>query len=90
MSPDHAPPGNGLLLFFRVDDFASRSVRSLRSNKALELTGRRLGGAGPLQPPAARIGKRHGEVARLVGASNPTVNRTRTCSWLVSRERLLT
>jgi catechol 2,3-dioxygenase-like lactoylglutathione lyase family enzyme len=21
MSPDHAPPGNGLLLFFRVDDF---------------------------------------------------------------------
>jgi catechol 2,3-dioxygenase-like lactoylglutathione lyase family enzyme len=20
-SPDHAPPGNGLLLFFRVDDF---------------------------------------------------------------------
>ena len=22
MSPDHAPPGNGLLLFFRVDDFA--------------------------------------------------------------------
>jgi hypothetical protein len=22
MSPDHAIPGNGLLLFFRVDDFA--------------------------------------------------------------------
>jgi catechol 2,3-dioxygenase-like lactoylglutathione lyase family enzyme len=22
MSPDHTPPGNGLLLFFRVDDFA--------------------------------------------------------------------
>ena len=21
MSPDKAPPGNGLLLFFRVDDF---------------------------------------------------------------------
>jgi hypothetical protein len=21
MSPDHRPPGNGLLLFFRVDDF---------------------------------------------------------------------
>jgi hypothetical protein len=21
MSPDEAPPGNGLLLFFRVDDF---------------------------------------------------------------------
>jgi len=21
MSPDHAPPGNGLILFFRVDDF---------------------------------------------------------------------
>jgi catechol 2,3-dioxygenase-like lactoylglutathione lyase family enzyme len=23
MSPEHAPPGNGLLLFFRVDDFAT-------------------------------------------------------------------
>lgn len=31
MSPDAAPPGNGLLLFFRVDDFdeALRRARSL-------------------------------------------------------------
>jgi predicted enzyme related to lactoylglutathione lyase len=31
MSPDAAPPGNGLLLFFRVDDFdqALERVRSL-------------------------------------------------------------
>ena len=32
-SPDHAPPGNGLLLFFRVDDFdeALSRARSLVS-----------------------------------------------------------
>jgi hypothetical protein len=31
MSPDHGIPGNGLLLFFRVDDFdlALQRVRSL-------------------------------------------------------------
>ena len=31
MSPDHAAPGNGLLLFFRVDDFdlALQRARSL-------------------------------------------------------------
>jgi hypothetical protein len=31
MSPDEAPPGNGLLLFFRVDDFdmALERARSL-------------------------------------------------------------
>src|ERR1043166_10173731 len=31
MSPDQAPPGNGLLLFFRVDDFdmALKRARSL-------------------------------------------------------------
>ena len=31
MSPDHATPGNGLLLFFRVDDFgtALRRARAL-------------------------------------------------------------
>jgi len=31
MSPDHAIPGNGLLLFFRVDDFdlALQRARSL-------------------------------------------------------------
>src|SRR6202163_5031606 len=31
MSPDHAPPGNGLLLFFRVDDFdmALKRARAL-------------------------------------------------------------
>jgi catechol 2,3-dioxygenase-like lactoylglutathione lyase family enzyme len=31
MSPDHGPPGNGLLLFFRVDDFdvALQRARSL-------------------------------------------------------------
>ncbi len=77
MSPDHAQPGNGLLLFFRVDDFdmalpraralvarfeeephvnptlelrsshseirtgiTSRSVRSLRPNRAFERTRR--------------------------------------------------
>jgi len=28
MSPDHAPPGNGLLLFFRVDDFDSALKRA--------------------------------------------------------------
>ena len=33
MSPDHGVPGNGLLLFFRVDDFdlAIRRARSLVS-----------------------------------------------------------
>lgn len=33
-SPDHAPPGNGLLLFFRVDDFPEALCR------ARTLTGR--------------------------------------------------
>ena len=28
MSPDHATPGNGLLLFFRVDDFGMALVRA--------------------------------------------------------------
>jgi catechol 2,3-dioxygenase-like lactoylglutathione lyase family enzyme len=28
MSPDHAPPGNGLLLFFRVDDFDAALQRA--------------------------------------------------------------
>jgi catechol 2,3-dioxygenase-like lactoylglutathione lyase family enzyme len=28
MSPDHATPGNGLLLFFRVDDFAPALQRA--------------------------------------------------------------
>ena len=28
MSPDHAKPGNGLLLFFRVDDFATALPRA--------------------------------------------------------------
>jgi catechol 2,3-dioxygenase-like lactoylglutathione lyase family enzyme len=28
MSPDHATPGNGLLLFFRVDDFAEALPRA--------------------------------------------------------------
>ncbi len=28
MSPDHAQPGNGLLLFFRVDDFAMALQRA--------------------------------------------------------------
>lgn len=27
-SPDHAPPGNGLLLFFRVDDFSEALSRA--------------------------------------------------------------
>jgi catechol 2,3-dioxygenase-like lactoylglutathione lyase family enzyme len=33
MSPDHGPPGNGLLLFFRVDDFdlALQRARALVS-----------------------------------------------------------
>lgn len=28
LSPDHAPPGNGLLLFFRVDDYAETLARA--------------------------------------------------------------
>jgi hypothetical protein len=28
MSPDEAPPGNGLLLFFRVDDFNTALKRA--------------------------------------------------------------
>lgn len=28
ISPDHAPPGNGLLLFFRVDDFDTALQRA--------------------------------------------------------------
>jgi len=28
MSPDHATPGNGLLLFFRVDDFGMALARA--------------------------------------------------------------
>ena len=27
-SPDHAPPGNGLLLFFRIDDFDQALLRA--------------------------------------------------------------
>jgi hypothetical protein len=34
MSPDHGTPGNGLLLFFRVDDF---DLALQRANKALQL-----------------------------------------------------
>jgi hypothetical protein len=30
MSPDHAPPGNGLLWFFRVDDF-DRALKRARA-----------------------------------------------------------
>jgi hypothetical protein len=37
MSPDRGAPGKGLLLFFRVDDFDLRSVRSLRSEKETEV-----------------------------------------------------
>ena len=28
LSPEHAPPGNGLLLFFRVDDFDAALLRA--------------------------------------------------------------
>jgi catechol 2,3-dioxygenase-like lactoylglutathione lyase family enzyme len=36
MSPDHAKPGNGLLLFFRVDDFAEALLRARALVPALE------------------------------------------------------
>jgi catechol 2,3-dioxygenase-like lactoylglutathione lyase family enzyme len=36
-SPDHAPPGNGLLLFFRVDDFDETLLRARSLVNALEL-----------------------------------------------------
>lgn len=36
-SPDHAPPGNGLLLFFRVDDFDESLFRARSLVNALEL-----------------------------------------------------
>jgi hypothetical protein len=36
-SPDHAPPGNGLLLFFRVDDFDETLLRARSLVDALEL-----------------------------------------------------
>ena len=41
MSPDHAAPGNGLLLFFRVDDFdlalqRARSLVTARRGTTLE------------------------------------------------------
>ena len=36
-SPDHAPPGNGLLLFFRVDDFDGTLLRARSLVSALEL-----------------------------------------------------
>jgi catechol 2,3-dioxygenase-like lactoylglutathione lyase family enzyme len=35
-SPDHAPPGNGLLLFFRVDDFDEALPRARSLVNALE------------------------------------------------------
>ena len=35
-SPDHATPGNGLLLFFRVDDFDSALQRARRLVSPLE------------------------------------------------------
>lgn len=35
-SPDHAQPGNGLLLFFRVDDFAQALPRARSLVSALE------------------------------------------------------
>ena len=40
MSPDHATPGNGLLLFFRVDDFgmALARARTLGSKRSPTLT----------------------------------------------------
>ena len=37
-SPDHAQPGNGLLLFFRVDDFAMALERALALVSALDET----------------------------------------------------
>lgn len=36
MSPDHARPGNGLLMFFRVDDFDEAVVRSRTLVSTLE------------------------------------------------------
>lgn len=36
MSPDHAPPGNGLLLFFRVDDFDQALTRARALDEPLE------------------------------------------------------
>ena len=36
MSPDRATPGNGLLLFFRVDDFEEALVRARALVGALE------------------------------------------------------
>lgn len=36
-SPDHATPGNGLLLFFRVDDFDESLLRARSIVDALEL-----------------------------------------------------
>jgi catechol 2,3-dioxygenase-like lactoylglutathione lyase family enzyme len=36
-SPDHAQPGNGLLLFFRVDDFDQALTRARSLVSALEL-----------------------------------------------------
>jgi catechol 2,3-dioxygenase-like lactoylglutathione lyase family enzyme len=35
-SPDHAKPGNGLLLFFRIDDFAAALLRARTLVSALE------------------------------------------------------
>ena len=35
-SPDHATPGNGLLLFFRVDDFDETLTRARSMGDALE------------------------------------------------------
>jgi catechol 2,3-dioxygenase-like lactoylglutathione lyase family enzyme len=36
-SPDRAPPGNGLLLFFRVDDFDEALARARSLVRSLEL-----------------------------------------------------
>ena len=36
MSPDHAPPGNGLILFFRVDDFDMALQRARALVRRLE------------------------------------------------------
>jgi hypothetical protein len=55
MSPDRGTPGNGLLLFFRVDDFdlallRARSLVTLRSDKALQLPSAGRGFIGQSRP----------------------------------------
>ena len=60
MSPDEAPPGNGLLLFFRVDDFDMALRESTRSRRPV----RRGASCEPEHPNEGVLAPRSGRILR--------------------------